>query len=213
MAPKDVEQAKDVGPDRKGSDAREKDRPAPIYRPDSSAQSFLAGLYSWLQPVLFALSVLFVVSTFLGRLIGVEGDSMVPTLHDRDMLILQSVGYTPRNGDIVVLAQQSFRGGRPIVKRVIATGGQQVDIDYAANTVTVDGEVLDERPYLGDTVMQEKSWTVNNHVRVPEGFLFVLGDNRNNSTDSRSTEVGLVDARCVLGRAVWSLSPFGRIGG
>ena len=189
--------------------APEDDLPQPMYRPDTTAQSICAGLYSWLQPFLFALSVLFVVSTFLGRLIGVEGDSMKPTLHDKDMLVLQSIAYTPRNGDIVVLSKQSFRNGDPIVKRVIATEGQRVDIDYDAGTVSVDGVVLDE-PYLNQT-MHPQSWSVNNHVTVPQGHIFVMGDNRNNSTDSRSAEVGLVDARCVLGRAIWRLHPFGGI--
>lgn len=193
---------------------KEEDLPEPMYRPQGEAQSFSAGLYSWLQPILFALAVLFVVSTFLGRLIGVDGSSMEPTLHDGDMLVLRSIGYTPANGDVVVLAEESFRGGAPIVKRVIATAGQRVDIDYDANTVSVDGKVLSE-PYLNPDPdpMEEKSNAVNNHLTVPEGHIFVLGDHRNVSLDSRYEEVGLVDVRCVIGEAVWSLKPFGGIGG
>ncbi len=191
---------------------RGEELPEPMYRPQGAAQSFSAGLYSWLQPILFALAVLFVVSTFLGRLIGVDGSSMVPTLHDGDMLLLRSAGYTPTAGDVVVLAQESFRDGAPIVKRVIATAGQRVDIDYAAHTVSVDGKVLSE-PYLDpDDPMVEKPGAVNNHLTVPAGHIFVMGDNRNNSTDSRYGEVGVVDARCVIGKAVWSLIPFGGIG-
>ncbi len=189
----------------------EEPRPEPMYRADSTGRIFSFCLYSWLQPLLFALTVLFLATIFLGRLIGVEGDSMLPTLHNKDLLVLQSIGYTPKAGDVVVLAEQSFRDGTPIVKRVIATENQRVDIDYAANTVTVDGVVLDE-PYLGEP-MVEKTWAVNNHVTVPEGCIFVLGDNRNNSSDSRNPEVGMVDARCVLGRAVWRLIPFGGIAG
>ncbi len=191
--------------------AEEEELPEPMYRADSTGRVFLSYLYSWLQPLLFALTFLFLATTFLGRLVGVEGDSMVPTLHNKDLLVLQHIGYTPKSGDIVVLSEQSFRDGTPIVKRVIATENQRVDIDYAANTVTVDGVVLDE-PYLGEP-MVEKSWAVNNHVTVPEGCIFVLGDNRNNSSDSRNPEVGMVDARCVLGRAVWRLIPFGGLGG
>lgn len=195
------------------SKKKEGDQPQPMYRPQGPAQSFTAGLYSWLQPILFALAVLFVVSTFLGRLIGVDGLSMVPTLHDGDMLLLRSIGYTPNPGDVVVLAEQSFRGGSPIVKRVIATAGQRVDIDYDAHTVSVDGRVLDE-PYLDpNDPMVAKPNAVNNHLTVPDGHIFVMGDNRNNSTDSRYEEVGTVDVRCVIGQAVWSLKPFGRIGG
>lgn len=181
----------------------------PMYQPDSAARSFAFQLYSWLQPVLFALTVLVLVSTFVGRLIGVDGDSMFPTLHDRDMLILQSVGYTPRNGDVVVLTPKSFRGGTPIVKRVIATGGQTVSIDYDTGSVYVDGTALEE-PYLGEPMeppMADQFWA-EYPVTVPQGHVFVLGDNRNHSSDSRVPDIGMVNQRCVLGRAVWILMPF-----
>ncbi len=195
----------------KSKATEEEDLPEPMYRPETTAQSFLAGLYGWLQPFLFALTVLFLISTFLGRLIGVKGSSMVPTLHDKDMLLLQSIGYSPKAGDIVVLSEQSFEEGTPIVKRVIATENQTVDIDYDAGAVYVDGVALDE-PYLGES-MREPTWeTTSRHFEVPEGHIFVLGDNRNNSSDSRDPRVGMVDERCVLGRAVWRLIPFGGIG-
>ncbi len=191
--------------------AEEEDLPEPMYRPETTAQSFFSGLYGWLQPILFALTVLFLISTFLGRLIGVKGSSMVPTLHDKDMLLLQSIGYSPKAGDIVVLSERSFEEGTPIVKRVIATEGQVVDIDYDSGTVYVDGVALDE-PYLGEP-MREPTWeTTRQPFEVPEGHIFVLGDNRNNSPDSRDPRVGMVDVRCVLGRAIWRLIPFGGIG-
>lgn len=186
----------------------------PFYTPETWAQSFRQGVYSWLQPLIFALAALILLSTFVGRVIGVDGKSMLPTLHHRDMLVLQSIGYKPAAGDIVVLTQRSF-SDTPIVKRVIATGGQTVDINYGANTVTVtdvDGSrrVLDE-PYLGEPMIQPGSLS-NSHIEVPEGSICVLGDNRNNSTDSRSPLVGTVDERCVLGRAVMILLPFQRFG-
>ena len=191
--------------------------PEPIYRPDTPVHSFSFQLYSWLQPVLFALAVLVIVSTFLGRLIGVDGSSMVPTLHNKDMLILQSVGYTPKNGDVVVLAPPTFKHGTPIVKRVIAVGGQTVEIDYPTSTVYVDGQPIDE-PYLdpndpmripstGDQFLEQYP------IPVPKGHVFVLGDNRNNSSDSRYPDIGMVDKRCVLGKAVWILFPFQDFGG
>lgn len=185
----------------------------PMYTPDTPAQSVAYQLFSWLQPVLFALAVLVVVSTFLGRLIGVDGLSMYPTLHDRDMLLLQSIGYTPRNDDVVVLAPSTFRNGTPIVKRVIATGGQTVDVDYDAGTVTVDGEELAE-PYLGEPMRAVYDQFIDQYpVTVPEGCVFVMGDNRNASSDSRVPDIGMVDQRCVLGRAIWIVLPFGRFGG
>lgn len=186
----------------------------PFYTPDTRAQSFRLGVYSWLQPLVLALAVLILMSVFVGRIIGVDGSSMFPTLHDHDMLVLQSLGYKPAQGDIVVLTQRSF-SDKPIVKRVIATGGQTVDVDYAANTVTVtdkDGsrQVLDE-PYLGEPMRQPPSLS-NTHIEVPDGSICVFGDNRNNSTDSRFPSVGTVDERCVIGRAVLILLPFQRFG-
>lgn len=181
----------------------------PMYCPDRPGQSFALNLYSWLQPILFALTVLILASTFLGRMIGVDGESMMPTLHDRDMLVLQSAGYTPEAGDVVVLTQRSY-SSTPIVKRIIATGGQTVDIDYATGTVYVDGKAIDE-PYLGEP-MRTPTWLTDDHIEVPKGHVCVFGDNRNNSTDSRSPLIGTVDERCILGRAVLILMPFQRFG-
>lgn len=197
----------------KRDDLAQEDQPLdPFYTPETRAQSFQLSLYGWLQPLIFALAILILLSTFVGRVIGVDGSSMFPTLHDHDMLVLQSIGYKPAQGDIVVLTQRSF-SDTPIVKRVIATGGQTVDIDYDANTVTVtdaDGSrhVLDE-PYLGEPMRRPNSVS-NSHIVVPEGSICVLGDNRNNSTDSRSPSIGTADERCVLGRAVLILLPFQR---
>lgn len=194
-------------------DHENKDVPLdPIYTPDTGSQSFRLSLYNWLQPLIFALVVIILLSIFIGRMIGVDGKSMLPTLHNRDMLVLQSIGYKPAQGDVVVFTQRTF-SDQPLVKRVIATGGQTVDINYDANTVTVtdaDGSrrVLDE-PYLGEP-MRRPSSVSNTHIEVPEGFLCVLGDNRNNSTDSRFPAIGTVDERCVLGRAVLILLPFQR---
>lgn len=186
----------------------------PFYTPETRTQSFHLFWYGWLQPLILALAVIILTYVFVGRVIGVDGKSMMPTLHDHDMLVLQHLGYKPAQGDIVVLTQRSF-SDKPIVKRVIATGGQTVDVDYGANTVTVtdkDGTrtVLDE-PYLGEPMHRPSSLS-NSHIEVPEGSICVFGDNRNNSTDSRSPSVGTVDERCVLGRAVLILLPFQRFG-
>ena len=185
----------------------------PIYQPDTAAHSFAFQLYSWLQPIFFALAALVIISTFFGRLIGVDGDSMYPTLHDRDMLVLQSIGYTPKGGDVVVLAPPTFRGGTPIVKRVIATGGQSVAIDYATGTVYVDGVALEEG-YLGEAMRPASDqYGTQYPVTVPEGRVFVLGDNRNASSDSRVPDIGMVDQRAILGRVMWILMPFRDFGG
>ncbi|HJC40847.1 MAG TPA: signal peptidase I [Candidatus Intestinimonas pullistercoris] len=172
----------------------------------SGADAFKVDLYFWLQALVMALVGLILIFTFVGRIIGVDGESMMPTLHNRDMLLLQSIGYSPEQGDVVVLSTKNFRNGSPIVKRIIAVGGQTVDIDYETNTVYVDGVALDE-PYILET-MRALPESFATHVEVPEGSIFVMGDNRNNSTDSRSPELGVVDQRCVLGKALFILLPF-----
>lgn len=175
----------------------------------SSSESFRLDLFFWLQALVMALVALTLVFTLVGRVIGVDGGSMEPTLHEHDMLLLQSVGYQPAQGDVVVLTKESFLP-QPIVKRVIAVGGQRVDIDYAAGTVAVDGVVLDE-PYLNEW-MREPDFAHISSIEVPEGSIFVMGDNRNHSSDSRDVRLGLVDERYVLGRALFIVLPFGHFG-
>ena len=176
----------------------------------SGADAFKVDLYFWLQALVMALVGLILIFTFVGRIIGVDGESMMPTLHNRDMLLLQSIGYSPEQGDVVVLSTKDFRNGAPIVKRIIAVGGQTVDIDYETNTVYVDGVALDE-PYILET-MRALPESFATQVEVPEGSIFVMGDNRNNSTDSRDTRVGCVDERDIMGAAVLRVLPFGKIG-
>ena len=163
-------------------------------------------LYFWLQALVMVLVALILIFTFVGRIIGVVGSSMYPTLHDGDLLLLQSIGYTPKQGDVVVLTKEFDAADGPIVKRVIATGGQHVVIDYDAGTVTVDGEVLDE-PYINEFMVDPGMDSIHDVV-VPEGSIFVMGDNRNHSSDSRNVTLGAVDERYVLGRALWVFFPF-----
>ena len=171
----------------------------------SSGDSLKLDLYFWLQALVMALVALILIFTLVGRIIGVDGSSMVPTLHHGDMLILQSLGYKPRQNDVVVLTKESCME-QPIVKRVIAVGGQTVDIDYTENTVYVDGVALDE-PYINE-LMEDLGPESITHAEVPEGSIFVMGDNRNHSSDSRSPRLGVVDERYVLGRALMVLLPF-----
>ena len=175
----------------------------------SGADALKVDLYFWLQALVMALVVLILLFTFVGRIIGVDGSSMVPTLHDGDLLLLQSIGYTPEQGDVVVLTKDfASYVGQPIVKRVIATGGQTVEIDYDAGVVYVDGVALDE-PYINEPMRRPGSAEMDvDSVTVPEGCIYVLGDNRNNSTDSRHRDLGVIDNRYVLGRALCILLPF-----
>lgn len=172
-------------------------------------------LFYWLNALTTALVCLVIVFTFFGRLTRVDGDSMTNTLQNGQLLLVRSLGYQPEQGDIVVLNKTTVEhlGGVAIVKRVIATGGQTVDIDYAANAVYVDGERLDEdyikEPMLDVTVDPFRAQT---HFEVPEGSIFVMGDNRNDSDDSRDNRIGTIDEDYVLGEAVFSIFPFSTFG-
>ena len=177
-------------------------------------------LYEWTQALVCSVLAVVLLFTFVVRLIGVDGHSMVPTLQDGDrLLVLNSLWDSDYEyGDIVVLRKESFLE-EPIVKRVIATEGQTVDIDFASGNVYVDGELLEE-DYINEPTYVEEGTEFP--LTVPEGSIFVMGDNRNHSSDSRSSDLGTVDTRYVIGRAVFLLFPgadedtanrdFGRIG-
>lgn len=165
----------------------------------------------WLQCIVFALVAAILIFTFVARTITVVGSSMVPTLEQGHLLIVSKLFYQPKYGDIVVLRKETLMRD-PIIKRVIATEGQTVDIDFQEGIVYVDGKALDE-PYINDLTREQEDFT--EPVTVPEGQIFVMGDNRNRSTDSRDSRVGCVDTRYVIGKAIFRLAPlnvFGRIG-
>ncbi len=179
----------------------------PNETPEEEKGSFKLDLFYWTQTLVSVLIFLILLFALVGRVIEVKGSSMVPTLHEGDLMLLQSIGYTPRQGDVVVLRKDSFMND-PIVKRVIATGGQHVTIDYGAGAVYVDGVALDE-PYINEIMTSPISPEMSiSDVEVPEGSIFVMGDNRNHSSDSRHESLGTVDERYVLGKALWVVFPF-----
>ena len=161
--------------------------------------------YEWVQALVCSVLAVVVVFTFAVRLIGVDGHSMVPTLQDGDrLLVLTSLLYDDyQYGDIVVLRKESFLE-EPIVKRVIAREGQTVDIDFVTGSVTVDGVLLNE-PYINALTFTEEGTEFP--LTVPEGSIFVMGDNRNHSNDSRDSRLGTVDTRYVIGKAVFLAFP------
>ena len=175
---------------------------APVKRDPS------AGLDMYLNVrVLVGMMAAFVMLfTFVARIIVVSGPSMENTLIERDLILVWSLGYTPKQGDVVVLTQESYQEDS-IVKRVIAVGGQRVDIDYSSGTVEVDGVPLRE-DYTKEKMQLPSYGEGINHVTVPEGCIFVMGDNRNHSADSRYPDIGIVDTRCVIGRGVVVMFPF-----
>ncbi len=167
-------------------------------------------IYRTLSDVMVCLVFVTLLFVFAIRLVGVVGDSMYPTLHEGDRLtLLSNFLYEPEVGDIVVLRAVNF-GDEPIVKRVIAEGGQTIDIDFNTGDVRVDGELLDE-PYINNRTTRFEG--VEFPLTVPDDCIFVMGDNRLHSTDSRHPSIGCVDKRYVLGKAMQIILPLEHFGG
>jgi signal peptidase I len=161
--------------------------------------------FAWLHSMVYAWVICIFLFTFAGRHITVNGTSMIPTLHDRDHLIISDFIYTPKHGDVVVVRKLTFND-EPIVKRIIAMEGQTVDIDFDTGTVYVDGVELDE-PYINER-MERTYTTIEFPLTVPESHIFVMGDNRNRSADSRDPRIGLIDEADILGKAyviIWPI--------
>ena len=165
-------------------------------------------MYETAAAVATAVVILFIVFTFFLRGVGVQGDSMEPTLHDGDWLAVSALSSASR-GDVVILTQPNSMD-KPLVKRVIAMGGEEVNIDFVSHVVTVDGKVLDE-PYIA--AVTEESGDVQFPLVVPKGHVFVMGDNRNNSLDSRFSVVGCIDEEYILGVAKYRVFPFNGLNG
>lgn len=175
---------------------------------------FSSELFGWGESLMAVLVFFVVVFTFFVRLIGVDGMSMYPTLEDHSIMLVSNLNYTPERGDVVVLRKEGFYNNQPIVKRIIATGGDTVDIDPVTGDVSVNGEALDE-PYINETIdVLEHMGDLTYPQTVPEGCVFVMGDNRNASTDSRDSRLGMVDERYILGHVqsvVFPISDFGTV--
>ena len=164
--------------------------------------------FDWLQCIVAALVICVLIFVFAFRVVGVEGGSMEDTLIEGDKLIITKLFFEPEYGDIVVLRKDTF-STKPIVKRIIATEGQVVEIDFDLGIVYVDGNALEE-PYTKTPTNSRQDFI--RRVEVPEGCVFVMGDNRNRSTDSRTDTIGCVDTRYILGEVVLRLLPFNKFG-
>lgn len=160
---------------------------------------YLRDFVSWLVGILLVFLLLF-------RVIVVSGPSMNQTLvHGDYLLLINNLLYAePKQGDVVVAAKDSFKNGEPIIKRVIATEGQWVDIDFETGIVYVNGNAQDE-PYVNTPTNLYEG--VDFPLLVEEGCIFVMGDNRNESKDSRSPEIGQIDKREILGKAIFLFIP------
>lgn len=167
-------------------------------------------LFEWisLAAVYFSAAMLVLIIFFTHS--PVNGYSMYPTLTNGDIVIISKLAYNPKNGDIIVCQSERYGLEKPLVKRIIATEGQEVNIDYEARKITVDGELLDEY-YIEDTSNPfDPSDYLEDTFTVPKGKVFVMGDNRreNASADSRLSSVGMIDRECIVGKVVIRIYPF-----
>lgn len=175
-------------------------------------------MFEWLDVIVTSVIAVVLIFTFVFRVARIDGNSMLNTLHNDERVIMTNMFYEPKYGDIVVIsrnadnAPKSTEDDAPIIKRVIATAGQTVDINFETGEVTVDGKVLKEdyireptHLYLG----------VDFPVRVPENCIFVMGDNRNDSLDSRSPQIGengMINKQYVLGHVIFRIHPLNQFG-
>ncbi len=198
------------------------DAPAPAGE-KTGRNKWAVSALEWLELFVVSLSAVLLVITFIIRHSPVNGLSMYDTLNadfaqdgkTADILLVSDLFYTPERGDIIVVQSAKYGYDTPLVKRIIAKGGDTLDIDFDTWTVTVNGEVLDE-----DYVTHQAGVSMRSYLNgfqypltIPEGYLFVMGDNRNGSTDSRDrVHIGLVDERLIVGHVLYRIYPFNRIG-
>ena len=185
--------------------ASEKKKEAPKY-------TWQQNVTLYLHDIVYMLAVVMLLLMLFVRIIVVDGPSMENTLLNGDyMLLVSNLFYkNPQYGDVVVISKQAYDNGKPIVKRIIATEGQEVDIDFDAGVVYVDGVALEE-PYTKTLTTLKEGNTFPQTVEP--GCVFVMGDNRNNSKDSRSLQIGQVDKRELLGKVFFILFPGTGMGG
>ena len=166
-------------------------------------------IFEWANAFMVALIVVVLLLTFVFRQVTVSGSSMTDTLSDKDRLIISSFMYKPQYGDIVVISHGENYSD-PIIKRVIATEGQSLSINYETGEVSVDGVILEEKYIKGKTIRLRNSLEIPE--KIPEGYVFVMGDNREGSLDSRSTDIGLIPVENIIGKAELRIYPLAKFG-
>lgn len=189
--------------------------------PKKKARSVAEVLFDYVEMFAWAVFIVMIVFTFGFRICQVEGPSMEDTLQEGQRLLLRSAFYTPKQDDIIVfhMTKNGYTGNeKTLVKRIIALEGQEVVIDTNAKTITVDGVLYEDShrylkdyndSYNKDYFRYDFDWSTGIFkTTVPEGCVFVMGDNRNHSSDSRNTSVGFVDKNCILGKVVLRFAPF-----
>ena len=176
-----------------------------------------ADALDWVASLVYAVLIMLALNLFVFRSITVSGDSMNNTLIDQDRVIAVNLLYTPQHGDIVVLQADLLQPGptapfgEPIIKRVIAVEGDKIRFDFTSGAVFVNDEKLEE-DYIAQPTLTPLNIVSGREYTVPEGCVFVMGDNRNRSTDSRDFRVGMVDKDYIMGKAVFRFAPFDSMG-
>ena len=165
-------------------------------------------LYESCESIIVSFLVIMIVILFAFRAVAVDGDSMLPNLHDQEKLITTNFLYTPEKGDIVVIDKNNVLR-KSLIKRVIATEGDTIRIDYKTGDVYVNNQLLIEN-YILEKIEPVNAETLE--MTIQPGYIFVMGDNRNNSQDSRNEAIGQVSTKNVLGKAVLRIYPFSEIG-
>ena len=179
--------------------------------PAKKKSAVIGEIFDFIEIFVISACLVVLIFTFAFRLARVDGPSMEDTLIENDVLIVSNLFYEPKPNDIVVFYELGGRFHESVVKRVIATEGQVVDIDFDTWTLTVDGNVVDE-PYRKLTPGYLLRSDLTYPYTVPKDHIFVMGDNRNHSADSRSNEIGPVDTRKVIGKVLFRLLPINKFG-
>lgn len=205
-------------------------------RNDEKNGSFVRGLFEILEMLGIAIAVVVLIITFFFRFSNVDGESMTYTINEKDTLLVSMAFYEPKKGDIIIFQAPDYDVNKPLVKRVIATEGDSLEINFDTWEVKVNGVILDEdyvryHPYLPDGedelyLQKYPDWDMDSQsvgaieegsydpvskiftATIPEGHVFAMGDNRNNSHDSRSADIGMVDERYIVGKVICRLFPF-----
>lgn len=178
-----------------------------VQQKETIKQRFTNSLFEYFAWVPVGVSLFVCIALFFARSIVVSGHSMQPTLQNGDLMLTSGLFYEPSRGDVVVLNKETFFYGQPIVKRVIAVAGDNIDINFQTGEVWLNGTLLDE-PYIAEPTYTNEGMPFPQ--TVPKGCVFVMGDNRNHSDDSRHPNLGMVDTRYIIGR-VCVVLPFGKL--